>query len=147
MGTLAVHALKHIPAHPLLSVFQPTTHRPLKGPGRQNFFLFGLFSVFALFCSPVCFQHLEQSLAHSGSSVNIEWMNEVQTGESRLPQSHSHQGWSVGELQLHTLSLWLCCAAHRILVSRSGIEPASPALEAQSLNHWTAQGRVPKAHS
>ena len=76
MGTLAVHALKHMPAHPLLSVFQPTTRTPFKGPGRQNFFLFGLFSVFALFCSPVYFQHLEQSLAHSGSSVNIYRVNE-----------------------------------------------------------------------
>ena len=33
-------------------------------------------------------------------------MNEVQTDESRLPESHSHQGWSLGELQLHTLFLF-----------------------------------------
>ena len=30
---------------------------------------------------------------------------------------------------------WLCCG---ILVPWPGIEPAPPALEAQSLNHWTA---------
>ena len=31
----------------------------------------------------------------------------------------------------------LCCTAHRILVSKSGIKPVSPTVEAQSLNHWT----------
>ena len=31
------------------------------------------------------------------------------------------------------------CLAHGIIVPRPGIEPASPALKAQSLNHWTAR--------
>ena len=30
--------------------------------------------------------------------------------------------------------------AYGILVLRPGIEPTGPALEAQSLNHWTARG-------
>ena len=33
----------------------------------------------------------------------------------------------------------LCRAACAILVPRPGIEPAPPALEAHSLNHWTAR--------
>ena len=37
-----------------------------------------------------------------------------------------------------SLSLFcLCCMAHRILVSKSGIKLVSPTVEAQSLNHWT----------
>ena len=34
---------------------------------------------------------------------------------------------------------WPHCTACGILISRPGIEPAPPALEAQSLNHWTAR--------
>ena len=34
---------------------------------------------------------------------------------------------------------WLCCVACGILVPQPGIEPAPPAVEAQSLNHWTAR--------
>ena len=32
-----------------------------------------------------------------------------------------------------------CCMAYGILVPQSGIKPVPPALEAQSLNHWTAR--------
>ena len=38
---------------------------------------------------------------------------------------------------------WLCHAACGILVSWPGIEPAPPALEAQSLNHWTMREVAP----
>ena len=34
--------------------------------------------------------------------------------------------------------LWSCCSACGILVPQAGIEPMSPAIEAQSSNHWTA---------
>ena len=34
---------------------------------------------------------------------------------------------------------WLHCVACEVLVPRPGIKPAPPALEAQSLNHWTAR--------
>ena len=34
--------------------------------------------------------------------------------------------------------VWLC-TAHGITVSRSGIEPTSPAVEVQNFNHWTAR--------
>ena len=34
---------------------------------------------------------------------------------------------------------WLCHTSCRILVPRPGIEPAPPAVEAWSLNHWTAR--------
>ena len=33
----------------------------------------------------------------------------------------------------------LCCTACGILVLQAGIEPVPPALEAQSLNHWTTR--------
>ena len=35
---------------------------------------------------------------------------------------------------------WLHCLAHGILVPQPGMEPASPALGAQSLNRWTTGG-------
>ena len=41
---------------------------------------------------------------------------------------------------------WLHRVACRILVPQPGIEPVSPALEARSLNHWTAR-EVPDWHS
>ena len=34
---------------------------------------------------------------------------------------------------------WLCHEARGILVPQTGIEPTAPALEARSLNHWTAR--------
>ena len=37
------------------------------------------------------------------------------------------------------LFFWPHCMACRILIPRPGIEPASPALGVQSLNHWTAK--------
>ena len=37
------------------------------------------------------------------------------------------------------LSFRPCCAVCGILVLQPGIEPMSPALGAQSLNHWTAR--------
>ena len=39
-------------------------------------------------------------------------------------------------------SFWPCCSACRISVPQPGIKPVPPAMEAQSLNHWTA-GEVP----
>ena len=35
--------------------------------------------------------------------------------------------------------LWPCHVPYRILVPHPGIEPATPSLEAWSLNHWTAR--------
>ena len=50
VGTLAVHALRHMPAHPLLPVFQPTTHTRFKAPGRQFFLVwFGFCLLSVLF--------------------------------------------------------------------------------------------------
>ena len=37
------------------------------------------------------------------------------------------------------LIFWPCRMACRILVPRPGIEPVPPAVEVQSLNHWTAR--------
>ena len=37
------------------------------------------------------------------------------------------------------LLVWPHCAACGILVPQPGIEPVPPAVEAQSLNHWTAR--------
>ena len=42
-------------------------------------------------------------------------------------------------LSLKSLFLWLHRATNRTLVPRPGIEPMSPALEAQSLNHRTTR--------
>ena len=39
----------------------------------------------------------------------------------------------------HLFFFLLCCATCRILISWSGIKPVPPAVEAQSLNHWTAR--------
>ena len=39
-----------------------------------------------------------------------------------------------------TYFFWLCSMACGILVPQLRIEPVSPALEAQSLNWWTAMG-------
>ena len=41
------------------------------------------------------------------------------------------------------LFFWLCRTACGILVPRPGLEPEPPAVEAPSLNHWTA-GEVPE---
>ena len=39
---------------------------------------------------------------------------------------------------------WPCHVACGILVSQPGVEPMPPAVEVQSLNHWTArEGPVP----
>ena len=35
--------------------------------------------------------------------------------------------------------VWLHGEAYRILVPRPGIKPTAPAVEAQSLNHWTTK--------
>ena len=44
----------------------------------------------------------------------------------------------------HTsLLFWPCRAARGILVLRPRIEPAPPAVEVQSLNHWTAREVTP----
>ena len=40
---------------------------------------------------------------------------------------------------------WPHHATCKLLVSQPGIEPASPALEVHSLNHWTAR-KVPVSH-
>ena len=42
-------------------------------------------------------------------------------------------------ISLSLFFFWLHCTACGILVPRPGIEPAPPALEAWSLNHWTAR--------
>ena len=42
-------------------------------------------------------------------------------------------------LFFYFLFFWPCHVACRILVPRQGIEPVSPAVEAPSLNHWTAR--------
>ena len=34
---------------------------------------------------------------------------------------------------------WLCRVARGILVPRPGIEPTPPAMQVQSLNHWTSR--------
>lgn len=44
------------------------------------------------------------------------------------------------------LIFWLHRAAYGILAPRSGIEPVPPALEAQSLNHWTTTEVPPVFH-
>ena len=41
---------------------------------------------------------------------------------------------------------WPCCVAHRILVPRLVIEPKSPAVEVQSLYHWTIR-EIPESIS
>ena len=38
-----------------------------------------------------------------------------------------------------SFSLWLDQAAYGVLVLGPGIEPAAPALETQSLNHWATK--------
>ena len=40
---------------------------------------------------------------------------------------------------------WPCSVAYGILVPWPGIEPMPPAVEVQSLNHWTSK-EVPVAH-
>ena len=51
-----------------------------------------------------------------------------------------------GDSPTHSFSFPLRPAACRIFVPRPGMEPTSPALEARSLNHWTAR-EVPLTHS
>ena len=54
--------------------------------------------------------------------------------------------WHVLELRLCLgaififINFWPCCAACTILVPWPGMEPAPPALEVWSLNHWTTRG-------
>ena len=43
------------------------------------------------------------------------------------------------DLSFFFFFFWLCCVACRILAPRPGLEPTPPALEARSLNHWTAR--------
>ena len=38
-----------------------------------------------------------------------------------------------------TLCVFFCHTAYKILVPQPGIKPALPAVEVQSLNHWTAR--------
>ena len=40
---------------------------------------------------------------------------------------------------LFIFRLWLRCTAYGILGPQPGIEPGSPALDMQSLNHWTVK--------
>ena len=42
-----------------------------------------------------------------------------------------------------SLIFWPCCMACGVLVPQLGIEPEPPAVEAQSLNHWTTR-EVPR---
>ena len=44
-----------------------------------------------------------------------------------------------GNMVTWNFFFWLCHMAHGILAPRTGIEPTCPALEACSLNHWTAR--------
>ena len=53
------------------------------------------------------------------------------------------QGASTLGLFVFFLNFWPHRAACGILVPRSGIEPLSPALGVQSLNHWTAREEGP----
>ena len=43
---------------------------------------------------------------------------------------------------LFYLFFWSCCVACGILVPQPGIKPVPPALEAQSVNHWTTKGVI-----
>ena len=47
---------------------------------------------------------------------------------------------------VHSFIFCFCYSACRILVPLPGIKPASPALEVQSLNHWTTR-EIPDLHS
>ena len=52
-----------------------------------------------------------------------------------------HSAYSLDFLSLPSfffLIFWLPCMACGILVPQPGMELSAPALEAQSLNHWTA---------
>ena len=54
--------------------------------------------------------------------------------------------WQWNEITNFFFSLifWPCHVASGILVSQQGVEPTSPALEAQRLNHWMTR-EVPRA--
>ena len=47
--------------------------------------------------------------------------------------------YSVLSTVTHISIFWLCHRQYETLVTQSGIEPSPPALEAWSLNHWTAR--------
>ena len=61
------------------------------------------------------------------------------------PRPYVHNGLPVQIIRyiLFFFSFWLLCAACEILLPRSGIQPVPPAVEAWSVNHWTAR-EVPK---
>lgn len=60
------------------------------------------------------------------------------TGFSNVSAHKKHLG-SLFLLLLLYLIFWLYCAACGVPVPQLGIEPVAPALEAQSLNHWTTR--------
>ena len=37
------------------------------------------------------------------------------------------------------VNFWQYCVAYEIFIHQPGIEPVPPAVESQSLNHWTAR--------
>ena len=60
--------------------------------------------------------------------------------QSQTQLSDFHFTWCLNSFSF----FWPCHAACGILVSQSGIELLSPALEAQRLNHWTTK-EVPRS--
>ena len=65
-------------------------------------------------------------------------MHQKKGSISRICLHGRHQGLLLGYFILFFI-FWSHHAACGILVPRPGIEPASPALEAQSLNQWTTR--------
>ena len=64
------------------------------------------------------------------------WQEEVRASIVALSSSGK-------QIILAFFCFWLCNTACRILVPRPGIKPTPPAVEAQSLNHWTTREVCP----
>ena len=85
-------------------------------------------------CSPWGSQRVE----HDWTTEQQQLLEE-EVFKMLSPEAHIHSFSCASFFFFLSLSLWLPWAACGIFVPQPGIEPMSPALEAQSLNHWTAR--------
>ena len=75
---------------------------------------------------------------HSLTSVGVMVL-QIARGQMPVIKCQKGHGYSTGQLSLTVIIIRPCRKACRILFPRPGIEPGPSAMEARSLNHWTAR--------
>ena len=75
---------------------------------------------------------------HSLTSVGMMVL-QIARGQMPVIKCQNGHGYSTGQLSLMVIIIRPCCKACRILFPWPGIEPGPSAMEAWSLNHWTAR--------